>query len=55
MNESEKLIAEMAARFLLATIERGGPTNDTVIAARCVALAKAIVTGATAAGREKLG
>lgn len=47
MDETGKLIAEMAARFMLATIERGGPTNDTVLASRCVALAKAIVTGAS--------
>lgn len=46
MNDNEKLIAEIAARFMLATIERGGPINDTVVATRCVALAKAIVTSA---------
>ena len=47
MNETEKLIAELAARFLVARIETGGATNDKAYAHQCVTLARAIVNGAT--------
>lgn len=43
MSETEKLIAELAARFLVARIEAGGSTGEKAYAYQCVALAKAIV------------
>jgi hypothetical protein len=47
MSETQKLIAELAARFLVARIENGGPTNDSAYAVQCAMLAKTIVAEAT--------
>lgn len=46
MSETEKLIAELAARFLVARIENGGNTREVAYANQCVILARAIVNGA---------
>ncbi|MBN8189529.1 hypothetical protein JF540_22850 [Salipiger thiooxidans] len=46
MSEVEKLIADMAARFMVARIQSGGGTNDTAYARQCLELARAIVNGA---------
>ena len=46
MSDIEKLIAELAARFLVERIRSGGPVNDPAYAKQCVILAKTIVAGA---------
>ncbi|MBO6755501.1 MAG: hypothetical protein JJ902_04190 [Roseibium sp.] len=47
MSEEQKLIAELAARFMVARIEQGGGTNDAAYANQCLMLARTIVRGAT--------
>lgn len=47
MSEREKLIAELAARFMVSFIGRGGAINDIAHANNCVKQAKAIVDGAS--------
>lgn len=50
MSETEKLIANLAAKFLVARIEGGGGTNDKAYAEQCVRLAKVIVAGSVSTG-----
>lgn len=43
MSEKEKLVIELAARFMVARIEQGGKTNDPAYAHQCLMLARIIV------------
>lgn len=46
MSDEQKLIAELAARFLLAGIEKNGLGSDPAYASRAISYAKQIVEGA---------
>lgn len=46
MSEDQKLIAELAARFLVADIEKRGLSRDGAYASWALAHAKDIVSGA---------
>lgn len=46
MTDAEKLIAELAARFLVAHIEKYGLTGDSAYANRALADARQILKGA---------
>ncbi len=48
MTEKQKLIAELAARFMEARIKCTGHTKDTAYAVQCVNQAKCIVEVAAA-------
>lgn len=50
MSETEKLIAEITTRFLLAHVEKSGLTNDPAYPNRALVYAKAIVDGAQKKG-----
>ncbi|CAM3092616.1 hypothetical protein PANO111632_02690 [Paracoccus nototheniae] len=46
MSDVQKMIAEIAAQFMLAKIQAGSPIDDSAYSRRCVARAKEIVNGA---------
>ena len=49
MSEEQKLIADLAARFMVAVIAKLGPTRDDAYANQCVAHATSIVRQAARA------
>lgn len=46
MSEEQKLIIELAARFMVARINQGGGTSDKAYAYQCLNLAEVIVSQA---------
>lgn len=46
MSEDQKLVAEIAARLLLANIEKSGLGRDPALGERALAYARQIVKGA---------
>ena len=49
MSEEQKLIAELAARFMVEVLRKVGPTRDNAYAHQCVSHATIIVNAAAGA------